>query len=386
MTAITVIVVGTQTCTVNKEQNNAPPAFGDFAGSDKCVSCHATLSTSFFHTGHYLTTRPAKAEYILGSFAKDSNVYRYDSSHQVVMESRDSGFYQVGYYLGQQRVIRRFDIVVGSGAKGQTYITRNDSELYQLPVSYFTNAHQWANSPLYPKSPVLFNRPITSRCLECHSTFITKLSVSETPPEAFNPDQMIYGVDCEKCHGPAARHVAFHTRNPDEKLARFIVNPAGFTRQQSLESCALCHGGRLEKTKPSFTYVPGAPLADYFVVDTTTPDPQTIDVHGNQYGLLRNSKCFRLSPAMTCTTCHDPHTNQRSDLAGFSRRCMSCHNPTHGSVCGLLTTVGEGIKANCIDCHMPLKPSQSITELLPGHNTPTAALIRSHLISIYPNN
>ncbi len=83
----------------------------------------------------------------------------------VVMEKRDSGFYQVGYYKGSEKVAGRFDIVVGSGSKGQTYITRFHKQLYQLPVSYFTAAGSWANSPLYPVYPVLFNRPITSRCL-----------------------------------------------------------------------------------------------------------------------------------------------------------------------------------------------------------------------------
>jgi len=33
---------------------------------------------------------------------------------------------------------------------------------------------------------------------------------------------------------------------------------------------------------------------------------------------------------------------------------------------------------------MPLKASHSITELLSGDKRPTAALIRSHLIKIYP--
>ena len=56
------------------------------------------------------------------------------------------------------------------------------------------------------------------------------------------------GVDCEKCHGPAARHVEFQTQNPKETIAKFIINPAGFSRQQSLDMCALCHGGRLQKT------------------------------------------------------------------------------------------------------------------------------------------
>lgn len=46
--------------------------------------------------------------------------------------------------------------------------------------------------------------------------------------------------------------------------------------------------------------------------------------------------------------------------------------------------IGSSIKENCIDCHMPLRPSKTITELLPGKARPTAALIRSHDIAIYP--
>ncbi len=361
------------------------PSYTDYAGPDKCVACHKDITHSFFHTAHYLSTQPASATTILGSFEKGKNVYIYDTTHVVAMEKRAGGFYQVGYYQGQERVLRRIDIVVGSGTKGQTYITRNNNELYQLPVSYFTIAHQWANSPLYPRTPVLFNRPITSRCLECHSTFVKQLTFSDDRPETFDSAEIVYGVGCEKCHGPAARHVAFHTANPQEKIARFIINPAGFTRQQSLQLCAFCHGGRMQKTQRSFTYLPGQPLSDYFIVDSTRPDPERIDVHGNQYGLLRSSRCFQQSD-MTCTTCHNPHRNERTDLAAFSQRCMNCHSPGHANLCKLTKTIGPSISANCIDCHMPLRPSLSITELLPGHNTPTAAMIRSHLIKIYPKN
>jgi hypothetical protein len=364
----------------------ATPDYADYAGSDKCLACHADITHSFFHTAHYLSTRPASAASIMGSFAKGKNVYVYDSTHTVVMEERADGFYQVGYLKGEERLARRIDIVVGSGTKGQTYITRNNNELYQLPVSYFTIAHQWANSPLYPRSPILFNRPITSRCLECHSTFVKQLTFPLDQPESFDSTQIVYGVDCEKCHGPGSRHVDFHTRNPQEKTARFIISAAGFSRMQSLELCAICHGGRMQKTQPSFTWLPGQPLSDYFVVDTARPDPDHIDVHGNQYGLLRASRCFQESGTMTCVTCHNPHRNERTDMAVFSQRCMSCHSPGHGAICKLTSTIGPSISANCIDCHMPLRPSQSITELLPGHSTPTAAMIRSHLIKIYPRN
>ena len=256
--------------------------------------------------------------------------------------------------------------------------------MYQLPVSYFTAANKWANSPQYPTHPVLFNRPITSRCLECHTTFAHRISEPNHRPEDFDPN-IILGVDCEKCHGPAARHVAFQTQHPKDTLAKFILNPAKFSRQQNLDLCGLCHGGKLANTKPSFEFVAGDKLSDYFQKDTSVLNPSKIDVHGNQLGLLRSSKCFRMSQTMTCTTCHNPHENERGKIALFSQRCMSCHNPEHNNTCKMTASIGPSIKLNCIDCHLPLKPSSIITELLPGETKPTAALIRSHLIAIYPD-
>jgi hypothetical protein len=388
-TVITITIIGLcvlfLTQCVSSETEKPPTEvkmdITQFAGSESCASCHKKIYDSHIHTAHYLSTRPPLGVYIKGSFEPGKNQFRYDSGRVVVMEKRDSGFYQVGYYEGTERIARRFDIVVGSGSKGQTYITRDKKQLYQLPVSYFTAADNWANSPLYPTYPVIFNRPITSRCLECHSTFAKVITPAGVEPESFDV-QMINGVDCEKCHGPAARHVAFQTQNPKDTTGQFILNPATFSKQQKLDLCALCHGGRMQKTKPSFSFVSGDRLSDYFVTDTMTPNPDHIDVHGNQYGLLRSSKCFKMSD-MTCNTCHNPHENERGKIALFSQRCMTCHNTEHNNTCKMTAAIGKSISLNCIDCHMPLKPSKSITELLPGHKEPTAALIRSHLIKIY---
>lgn len=356
----------------------------EFVGSEACANCHKNIYDSHIHTPHYLTTRPASGEYIKGSFEPGKNRYAYDSAIVVVMEKRDSGFYQVGYYKGVEGIRKRFDLIFGSGAKGQTYATRFQNRLYQLPVSYFTAANKWANSPQYPTHPVLFNRPITSRCLECHATFARKISAPNHQPEEFDP-KIIYGIDCEKCHGPASRHVQFQTQNPKETKAKYIINPALFSRQQNLDLCGLCHGGRLQNTKPSFQFIAGDKLTDYFTVDTTKPDPQNIDVHGNQLGLLRSSKCFIRSQTMTCTTCHNSHENERGKIALFSQRCITCHSSGHNNICKMSASIGTSINQNCIDCHMPLKPSKAITELLPGDTKPTAALVRSHLIAIYPD-
>jgi hypothetical protein len=358
--------------------------FQQFAGSVTCSNCHKKIYESHVHTGHYLTSQPGVEKNIKGSFEKGKNMYPYNPYRFIAMEKRDSGLYQVAYSNGIEKTARRFDIVVGSGAKGQTFLSWKGNKLFQLPITYFTAVNEWSNSPGYPNRAV-FNRPVTSRCLECHTTYANTVSPPNKEPEEFDHYQILYGVDCEKCHGPAAKHVEYQTQNPKETKAKYIINPAMFSRQQNLDLCAICHGGRLHKTKPSFEFIAGNKLSDYFVPDSSGPETKTIDVHGNQYGLLRESKCFRVSATLTCVTCHNPHENERGKVALFSQRCMTCHNKEHETFCKIDPLKVSSISSNCIDCHMPRQPSMSVALLLPGAVVPTAALIHTHLIKIYPD-
>jgi hypothetical protein len=358
-------------------------AFEQYAGSSACVGCHKNIYDTHVQTAHFLTSQPASDSTIKGSLQPGKNTFAFNKSVVVAMEKREDGVYQVEYFREAEKKARRMDIVVGSGTMGQSFLNWRQDQLFQLPITYFTAAGQWSNSPGFPDK-VVFNRVITSRCLECHSTLAAVTSPHGKDPESFDRQHLIYGVDCEKCHGPAAKHVQFQTQNPNYTSGRFIINPARFTRQQNLDMCALCHGGRLQKTKPSFSFTAGNSLADYFITDTSAPDPDKIDVHGNQYGLLRASKCFKASTTLTCNSCHDTHQNEKGKTALFSQRCATCHTAGHDKRCKLQKTVGAAITKNCIDCHMPLKPSRAIAVFLPGAATPTAALIRSHFISIYP--
>lgn len=358
-------------------------SYKKFAGSASCKTCHKNIYDTHIHTAHYLTTHAAAKQYIIGSFENDSNKFAYNDKNLVAMEQRDSGFYQVAYINGIEKAARRIDIVIGSGVMGQSFLNWQINSLFQLPITYFSAAKQWSNSPGYPNK-IIFNRPVSSRCLECHSTFANVTSALDVEPEQFDRTQMILGVDCEKCHGPAAEHVAFQTQNPTVTTAKFITNPARLSRQQNLDLCASCHGGRLIKTRPSFEFTVGDTLSHFFKQDTTIPNADNIDVHGNQYGLLRASKCFRMSETMTCNTCHNTHENERGKSALYIQRCMTCHNKEHETFCKLTPSAGDIIKKHCIECHMPLKPSRAIAVFLPGGSAPTAALIRSHFISTYP--
>lgn len=365
-----------------KEQQNKI-TYAQFAGSATCANCHKDIYDKHIHTAHFLSTRPADTEYIKGSFDEGKNVYTFNNSVSVVMEKRIDGFYQVEYFNGAERKAKRIDIVVGSGTMGQSFLNWGNDHLFQLPITFFTAANEWSNSPGYPDK-VVFNRVITSRCLECHTTFAQVTSPAEKEPETFDQRRLILGVDCEKCHGPAAQHVQFYQQHPKDNLGKYIINPAKLSRQQQLDLCALCHGGHLEKTKPSFSFEPGDTLANYFNIDTTTPNPNSIDVHGNQYGLLRASKCFKMSTTLTCSSCHNTHEKERGNTVLFSQRCMNCHNNENHNFCTFKQLSPTVLKNNCIDCHMPLNPSRAIAVYLPGSSTPTSALIRSHFITIYP--
>ena len=364
-------------------QSGLEVKFSQFAGAASCMKCHKNIYDSFSHTGHFLTSQPASEKFIKGSFEKGRNIFPFNDHLSVKMERRDSGLFEVAYLREAEKIVKRFDIVTGSGAKGQTYLTWHKNELFQLPISYLSSAEQWANSPGYDPGKVIFNRPITSRCLECHSTYFDVLSPDRKEPEEYDHHQILYGVECEKCHGPGAKHVAYEMQNPKVPIGKYIINPAKFTRQQSLDLCALCHGGRLQKIKPSFQFVAGDTLANYFVENTSAPDTKEIDVHGNQYGLLKESKCFKNSATLTCLTCHDPHVNERGQEAIFSQRCMTCHNKEHGTFCKIDASKVSSIKSNCISCHMPKQPSMSVALLLPGHLSPTPAMIHTHLIKVY---
>lgn len=360
--------------------------FSAFTGSPACKDCHKDIYESHIITAHHLTSMPAGERNILGSFAPGRNRYQYTPALHITMEKSDSGFYQSVYYQGEKKKDFRFDITTGSGTKGQTYLYWVDNKLFQMPISYFTAPAQWSVSPGFPPDKVLFDKPITSRCLECHATFAQSIPVPGARQEEFDRRKILFGVECERCHGPGAEHVNFHNTDKSRAKGKYITDPSGFSRQQQLDMCVVCHGGSLTKTQPSFSFQSGDKLDDFFKMDTvaiSAVKTGNADVHGNQYGLLRASKCFRLSETMTCITCHDPHAKERGKTMLYSTRCMTCHKTEHDNFC-TITPRPPGIEKNCIDCHMPKQPSMAVTLFTEGSEVPTPAMIRTHFINIYP--
>lgn len=354
-----------------------------FAGSESCAGCHKTIYESHIKTAHYLDSRPASKEFIKGQFTAGKNHFVYNKWMEVVMEQKKNEFFQTAFINGSEFQRERFDMVIGSGRKGQTYLYWNDNKLFQLPVSYYTPLNNWCNSPGFSTNFIKFDRLIPAQCLECHGTFAKSENDAAGVP-FFDKSQIIYGIDCERCHGPAADHVAYFKEHPEDKTSKFIINSKLLNRQQRLDACALCHSGFRDAIQPAFSFQAGDKLDDFSRAKYSTDSVSTLDVHGNQYGLLTASKCFKVSSQMDCSSCHNVHQNEVNSPELFSQRCTVCHTQTKHSSATLAAATGMQLSNNCIDCHMPMLPSQKIVLNVSGTENTVPDLVRTHRVGIYP--
>lgn len=356
-----------------------------FVGSETCMECHADVYKTHSETAHFNTSAVANAENVKGSFESESNVLDLDQVEFTLVAEGDS-LYQHTRLKNRTAKIppKKFDFVIGSGVRGQSYGTWQDDQLFQLQTSYYTPTDSWVNSPGFP-SYYDNERPIRDACLKCHVTFAKNKDVSGNGNQ-YEREQLIYGIDCERCHRPSAKHVAYHRKNPEVEAAKFMLPLDSLSRQQRLDVCAQCHSGNRKRLLKgnSFSFISGGILEEYFQNLNQQTSNANLDVHGNQYGLLTESKCFKETETMDCSTCHDPHKNQRGNAEQFNLKCISCHS-SGAVVCAANESEENHMANNCIACHMPVSPSRAMTvQLNEKDSLETSFYIRTHLIGIYP--
>jgi hypothetical protein len=361
----------------------------EYAGDRACARCHQDKVESYHKTAHYKTSQFANRNSIAGTFNPGANTMKTGNANLMFrMEEKDGKFLQTaiwGVPPNERTRTRQFDLVIGSGDKGQNYLFWDDDQLFQLPVGYSIVLRQWINSPGYTDGTANFDRAIIPRCLECHAGYFEP-KFSDADSNFYNRRNFVLGISCERCHGPGRGHVeSYDDKNAATKgrvapRRRPIVNPAKLSRERRADICAQCHGGQGEREiLPAFSYVPGQTLENY--IDLGPVDSAAdVDVHGKQGKLLMKSKCFQASPEMTCSTCHDVHKPER-DLAALSQHCLSCHKPEMSAA---HVKVGSALTKNCIDCHMPTLESKVVSLVVNGKTI--RPRFRTHWIKIYSDS
>lgn len=353
-----------------------------YVGSTTCMECHKDIYNSHVETAHYNTSTFTTLENIRGSFEEEENIVSLLDAEIKIMKKDGEPFQHAQLKYGDYRTFDwDMDITIGSGLKGQSYLSGQPDGLYQLQASYYIPTNSWINSPNYTNrlNPL---RPVDDQCLKCHVTFAKSISESSKTNQ-YDISKIVLGVDCEKCHGPAKNHVEFQIKNGGSKTDTTLVLLANLSRQQSLDLCASCHSGlRNNQVQNPFKFLPGDTLSKFSKNYNMLRPSKNLDVHGNQFGLLASSKCFTESDQMDCLTCHDAHKNQRNDLKYFNEKCITCHE-SNSKECTIPVEKLVQNNYDCIKCHMPLIPSKSMQVQLTTIEKATPVGVRTHNITIY---
>ena len=343
----------------------APPA--GYVNPAQCAACHAAIAKSYGETGMGRSFyRPGPSTVPAGA-----KFYHQASDRYYEFTERGGALHLVRYQKGfggaeTNRVEKSIDYVLGSGNGARTYVHRNAAgRLIELPVGWYSeNGGTIAMSPGYdnPKHED-FRREVAEDCLFCHNAY----------PRPGAP--VAGGIDCQRCHGPGAAHVAAagSGKASPAQIRAAIVNPAGLNRDRQLDVCMQCH---LEPTslplphairkydREPYSFTAGQALTAYqnfFDMAPGSGFEDRFEVAHHAYR-LRKSACFRAS-AMTCTTCHNPHRAPRGQAAvdRYVAACRGCHPGPHPA------TVETG-GATCLDCHMwKRRPEDAVHTVMTDH-------------------
>ncbi|WP_159083959.1 tetratricopeptide repeat protein [Saccharobesus litoralis] len=348
-----------------------------------CSNCHAQHSQTFQHVGmsHSFGT-PAVMKKIENFTAQPFYHAKSNRYYQITQENEQLIFHR--YQLDEQgnkinEWTRNIDYVVGSGNTSRSYLYQNNlGELFQLPLSWYSQTQQWQMAPGFDKAEHAgVNRPVQRQCMFCHNAFpeVEVNSDLHWQPHIF-PKSLPSGIGCQRCHGPGAEHIDKVLNPIDEEpllaIREAIVNPAKLPADQRDSVCFQCHmqpsahlSGIRKLERADYSFRPGENLNDYLIhVDVVEQgkkqdDKFQINHHGYR---LAQSECFKQSNSeLTCISCHNPHQkpNKQDKNQHFANVCIDCHQDAAAVA---PHTVND--KDNCIGCHMPRRRTQDVVHVV----------------------
>ena len=368
---------------INNERQGTPITDSSYAGTKSCIQCHKAIYENYALNPHNKASTSIEGKNLGTGKKPASAVYAFDEHFKIAVEDLDSGMYQTVYIDDQPELSRRFDVAIGAGKNAITYGSWKDNNLYQMQLSYFSGINDWANSPGYPNKRIHFGRMISSGCLECHASMAKQKTETQGGliiSQQLLKSSLVYGINCERCHGPSGKHVEFHAQHPEVKMAKYMAQYRSLSRKQKTDACAVCHSGSDLIMKPTFGFKPGDRLEDYTGNEDLSKDTPNPDVHGQQYQMLSGSKCYTDGATLDCSTCHSMHERPAKSLSAYSKNCISCHTTIKHSGKTLQNAM---VKSNCIDCHMPRQNSKAISFQMAGKSERSPYQLRTHLIKVY---
>lgn len=358
----------------------------DFAGAEACASCHAEQYQAWSGSTHGRAGGPPGPDVVIAPF--DGRAIRFADA-TVTPRVRGGTYEFVVRQDGFEESVHRVDGVIGRahmiGGGTQGFISRQpDGTERFLPWDWSGSASTWfCNTGSRTNEgwePIRIDmrladcgdwppvRPIGTvdrfaNCQECHGS---QISTELAPGEGYTTQHTTLQINCESCHGPAARHVALATSaverggpGPGDELG--IESLAYLPKDEALAVCFQCHALKdvLEEG-----YLPGESLEAYYALKYPVlgDQPYFADGRVRSFAYQGNhlaSACYLLGP-MDCASCHEPHGQgywdiERNPLSDpyDDGQCTSCHPSKLVDPEAHTFHPAESDGARCVSCHMP---------------------------------
>ena len=358
-------------------------SFADFVGSEACASCHQQEYRVWSSSTHGRAGGPPSGERAIAGF--DGDPIRFADA--VVVPSVRSGAYQFTVrQAGQPTRVFRVDGVIGGGhmvgGGTQGFVSRfPDGTVRFLPFDFIRKEGVWfcntgtrgltgyhritpsmhlAECGDWPPVRILGDEPRFASCQQCHGSQI--ITTIDTSSHGYQTRYTTLAINCESCHGPGRRHIAIASSGAIATSAEIGMRSlATLSKDESLQVCFQCHSLK-NQLQPG--YLPGRSLKEYYSTKLALlgdvplhPDGRVRTFAYQQNQLY--SACYR-NGTMTCTSCHDPHSQQYRDVNGLpldgrydDRQCTSCHASLSDSPERHTHHPAESPGSRCVSCHMP---------------------------------
>jgi hypothetical protein len=323
-------------------RSNKPFKEAGYVGNEACAECHAGIIAKQQNTAMGHALEAVAESRVLKS--RPRFTFRIGTYSYQITRDGDRSFYTVtdGVNTISEPILYSF----GQGKAGQTYVLRRGAgqAFYESRVSYYREIDGLDITLGYPRTTPAsleeaFGRQISNdearSCFGCHST--ASVSGKNLQLEHLAP-----GVRCEACHGPGKEHVL--AMQKEDVVDTRIFNPARLTPDElTQEFCGSCHRSTEQVVEMNMLNINNVRFQPYRAFTSRGHDPN--------------------DRRLSCTGCHDPHDNPRTDPASYDNNCFSCHQSTAAlksmrvarseQMQGRSASACPVATKNCVTCHMP---------------------------------